>query len=120
MFGQIDIYSKYFIITRRYFSAFSTYVSFHIVLYIQESQWEIAESHSSEVEEEEVHIRSLGSGFWFRFLELQRKTLWVMGRIGIDGAGQESHQPWKWPLNLNTQKFCPNSPRAALVGSPFV
>ena len=75
---------------------------------------------NSETEEEEVHIRSLGSGFWFRFLELQRKTLWVMGRIGIDGAGQESHQPWKWPLNLNTQKFCPNSPRAALVGSPFV
>ena len=61
--------------------------------------------------------------FWFRFLELQEIMLFTMKRIGIFGdplESQPSHQAWKWPLNLNTQKFCPNPPRVTLVGNPLI
>ena len=49
--------------------------------------------------------------------------LFTMKRIGVNNDplnSQPSHQAWKWPLNLNTQKFCPNSPRVSLVGNPVI
>ena len=49
--------------------------------------------------------------------------IFTMKRIGIHNdplQSAPSHLAWKWPLNLNTQKFCPSSPRVSLVGNPLV
>ena len=63
------------------------------------------------------------AGFWFKFLELHEMMFYMMKRIGIQQdplQDQPSHEAWKWPFNLNTQKFCPREPRVALVGNPLV
>jgi len=81
-------------------------------------EWEIVENESND--DASILIRNFGTNFWFKFMELQKRMFFVMKRIGTSGDGQESHAAWKWPLNLNTQKFCPNSPRASMVGNPLI
>ena len=86
---------------------------------IQEPTWLIEENIPPGNEEP----TNVTAGFWFKFLELQEVMFFMMKRIGIQQdplESQPSHEAWKWPFNLNTQKFCPREPRVTLVGNPLV
>ena len=87
--------------------------------FCQDHEWEIVENESPEGSP--VYINSLESGFWFKFKELHHRMGFMMNRIGTHkDQNIGGLDALKWPLNLISQKFCPESPRATMVGNPAI
>ena len=92
------------------------------------SVWTIEETIQETVDQEELPIQALAPGFFGKFIESHKMMFYVNRRMGTGGTREEMtlQAPWKWPLNICTQKWSGpvSSPadgkKIVLVGSPAV
>ena len=92
------------------------------------SVWMVEETVQEKNNQEVLPVQALAPGFLGKFIESHKMMFYVNRRMGTGGSREEMtlQAPWKWPLNICTQKWSgpvkspADGTKIVLVGSPAV
>jgi dolichyl-phosphate-mannose-protein mannosyltransferase len=81
--------------------------------------WTVEESVGGEAARP---VKDIAPGLWGKFVEAHRMMVYVNKNMGTQAKQDELdlQAPWKWPLNLATQKYSPTGKKIVMLGSPAV
>ena len=92
------------------------------------SVWTVEETIHETTNQEGLPVQALAPGLIGKFIESHKMMFFVNRRMGTGGTREEMtlQAPWKWPLNICTQKWSgpvkkpEDGKKIVLVGSPAV